>query len=103
MKLPKIDSNDHVLVSSSRASRISYNSDEKMRFQYNVDRLLSVKSYLHNIIDKERQDKCFPHIDSFKSATQCRSSLTAPDMTSSVPAGKSITKLPSIKRRGPHL
>lgn len=55
MKLPKIDNDDHILISSSKGNRISYKSDEKLRFQVNVNRLLNVKSYLNEVLENEKE------------------------------------------------
>ena len=54
MKLPKIENDDHILISSSKGNRISYKSDEKMRFQVNVNRLLNVKSYLNDVMENQK-------------------------------------------------
>lgn len=55
MKLPKIENDDHILISSSKGNRISYKSDEKLRFQVNVNRLLNVKSYLNEVLENENE------------------------------------------------
>lgn len=51
LKLPKMSTkNEVILMSTSRISRISYHSDnnyDHTRFHNNVNRLLSIKSYLN--------------------------------------------------------
>ncbi|XP_066922471.1 uncharacterized protein [Clytia hemisphaerica] len=93
MKLPKIDSHEeHVLISSSRGNRISYKSDEKLRFQVNVNRLLNVKSYLHGVMENEgHHNEYFPRLYPSKQKQMKHSGLNSrPPMNT--------TKLPPIHR-----
>ena len=97
MKLPKIDSHEeHVLISSSRGNRISYKSDEKLRFQVNVNRLLNVKSYLQGVMENEGQNEYFPRLYPKPKQSQTKHSN---GLTSRQPFSlNNTTKLPPIHK-----
>ena len=103
MKLPKIENDDHVLISSRHANRISYQSDEKLQFQVNVNRLLNVKSYIQDVIEKERLPtlQMYPQRKQNKATTATATTATnssrrqQPNKYSASPFNNK-TKLPSI-------
>ena len=95
MKLPKIENDDHILISSSKGNRISYKSDEKLRFQVNVNRLLDVKSYLNDVLENQKESKedknFFPQLCNHQSRRENKSLNTIFNT-------RHPTKLPPIKK-----